>query len=790
MAKIFRALLVVMLLSAFTAGAAHAQVSSFEDISPDNSDLDNIDPDGATGGRVNGLAIDPQDPQVMYAASEWGGLYKSTDSGLTWAHLTGHLPLVTWDVEVDPGTPSRVYATSFFDGRVETRAGINVSLDGGVTWARPAGSSPPAGFCFAPLDEVEPSAFGIAVDPLAPANVFVGTSCGVAVSNDFGVTWTYRDPTPADSARRVWDVLALGGGVVHACGDDGHRRSDDGGVNWVAGSGLASGRCSLAVSPDESYVLFAVAGTSIYESDDANSPTGATWTQTRTNLSPQGRIPFVQTNQRSNQGLVNVFDLWFGDVSLWRVGCTTPSPPVPGGPPRCGTGNSPPWAGPFTRAVGGHDDMGALLFDPTVPNDRCPILMSSDGGVYYNTDTTNDCHNPDWEQPDVTPHALWPWTMSGFDRDGDGEEDLYFGNQDNGVFGTTDAGEAAPDWHNAACCDGFDTVGDADGGLYSVCCFSGRATRFFRALPGLFSPVSIPNYPLGGLAPSFDYPDSVANFGDKRYVMLTRDCTQGVSGCPGPDGGVFITEDIDSVPIFWTELGDATEPLSNLLCGVYVARGLVPTFYVQIGSCNSTSPNDRLFKYTGTDPGGTWTELHLPEGGFGVVAVHPNDANRLLVSGLTGAGGGMFLSTDGGATWSPIPELDELMTGDGAFLFRSRRGPSSFTSFFGYWQPSLVAIDGTGDWMAAGGQDSGIFLSSDGGASWRLVTDPFTSDVSGIPHLARPRYAYFDSENGVTGSVYIGSQGRGIWRLSLFLEQIFADGFESGDTSAWTTVFP
>src|SRR6185295_20202809 len=140
------------------------------------------------------------------------------------------------------------------------------------------------------------SAFGIAIDPLNSQNVFVGTSCGLARSTNGGATWTFVDPTPLTLATKVWDVVAQGNGLLDVCGDDGHLRSIDGGLTWTAGSGLQSGRCSLAASPDEPYVLLAVSGTTIYETDNAASITGATWTATRTNPSPQGRVPFVATN--------------------------------------------------------------------------------------------------------------------------------------------------------------------------------------------------------------------------------------------------------------------------------------------------------------------------------------------------------------------------------------------------------------------------------------------------------------------------------------------------------------
>src|SRR5262249_29871169 len=58
--------------------APPAKHDSFEDISPNNSDLDtNGSPNGASGGRVNGLASVPGTNTTFYAASEWGGIYKS-----------------------------------------------------------------------------------------------------------------------------------------------------------------------------------------------------------------------------------------------------------------------------------------------------------------------------------------------------------------------------------------------------------------------------------------------------------------------------------------------------------------------------------------------------------------------------------------------------------------------------------------------------------------------------------------------------------------------------------------
>ena len=49
-------------------------------------------------------------------------------------------------------------------------------------------------------------------------------------------------------------------GIIDLIGDDGHRRSTNGGVSWTATSPLFGGVSSIDVSPDEANVLFATVG--------------------------------------------------------------------------------------------------------------------------------------------------------------------------------------------------------------------------------------------------------------------------------------------------------------------------------------------------------------------------------------------------------------------------------------------------------------------------------------------------------------------------------------------------
>lgn len=784
----------LILVCAVTLGVsllARGQITITE-INPNQSTLDVSDPDGASGGRVNGLAIDPGNGSIFYAASEWGGIYKSSDTGRTWARLNAHLPTVTWDIEVSPADSNRVIATSFYDGRVNSVAGINISTNGGMTWNRPASAVPPVGFCRFAARRDELSAYGISFDPANPRNVFVGTSCGLALSNDSGSTWRYLDPTAADPADDIWDVVVHHGGIIDLCGDDGHRRSTNGGTNWSTatpgGNPLPAGRCSIAASPDESHVLFAVSGTSIFETDNG----GGSWNTQFVNPSRQGRIPFVATNQRVGNG----FDLWFGDVSLFRAGCTTPANPAPGGAARCPASNA--WAGPFTRSAGGHDDTGEILFsrpprvtpppvsdcleqcrearddclnsrgpggptpaqclqafnrcrqrcsEPPPPSEGCPIMMSSDGGVYFNTRTASPaCQTPLWEQPNVTPKGLWLFGMDGANIAGSAiNEFLYFGLQDDGTFATGNAGAGLPTWNNRDCCDGFDMVADTTRVLYTMCCFGGQNFLFSRGA-GLTGGGQV-NAPPGGLA-GFRFPDVVDRFGTNRYVAIGGN-------------GIFIST---TNAINWaTQLGAQTTPANA--CGIQASGpSNNPTFIVQAGSC-SGSTQDRLFRFVGTAPNGAWQQIARPGnvGGFGIFAVDPNAPNRILASHLTAGGPAMMITNNGGNNWNPIAGLDALMIGNGAFRSQNTRGPTNFTGFGGYAQPTLVAFDpNNANTLLAGGADSGIFLSRNGGNTWTTVTN--NSGPPQNPHIPRPRFAYFDRECG-SFNIYIGTQGRGVWRL-------------------------
>jgi PKD domain len=732
--------------------------STATDVNPNVSN--NSDADAATGGRVNGLGVAPNSNAVVYAASEYGGLWKTIDSGTNWSRLNNHLPTRAWDVLVDPANANRVYASSWYDGRMTSTSGIQVSTDAGATWSHPATATPTGLTCNNALNQ--PSGFGIDVRPDAQNEVYIGTQCGLARSTDSGATWAHLDPEVTGSAAdTVWDVVVQPGGpngqgIIDVCGNKRHFRSVDGGATWTGGAfGLPAGRCSIAVSPDESYVLFVYASdNNIYESDDA----GANWTNLGSpEQRPQGRIPFVVTNQRADTGGgANVFDLWTSDVRLFRVSCTTPNPAVIGGTIRCPAAYaSPPnpypgppagWAGPFTRTAGAHDDAGDLVMDPTVTPDGCPLYYSSDGGFHRNTDTGGDCQNPDWTRANNGLHALWLFTMDGSDVGGNAtNEDLYFGTQDNGSFGTTNAGASPPTWNNADCCDVFVTSAQPGRVVYVTCCqvISGAfVATIRRAGAGITGTANISPNPPGNI-PLFQFQPIIDDYGDKQFAMATT----------GGSGGIFLTSDITAGSVTWTQLGSASSPANTNAVWAAVS-GVTPTFY-------AGTTGGQVWKFVGTGAG-TWTRVDNTTGltgGATVFAVDEGNPNRLALANNAGR---IFFSTDGGTNWNPDPELDTLMTGDG--FFRNRA-------------PTLLAFDPeNANFVVAGGTDSGVFLSTDGGANWGTITDPINSGASGIVHLPEPYQAYFDHEPAGATNMYIGTRGRGVWRFGINVPTADAGG--------------
>ncbi len=100
---------------------------------------------GPNSGQVVDIAIDPRNTtdQAIYIATDDGGIWKTTDGGMSWRPKTDFMPsLSIGAVALDPGNPSIVYAGTgnLLDSggvvNIFTKGvGIYKSIDGGETWS-------------------------------------------------------------------------------------------------------------------------------------------------------------------------------------------------------------------------------------------------------------------------------------------------------------------------------------------------------------------------------------------------------------------------------------------------------------------------------------------------------------------------------------------------------------------------------------------------------------------------------------------------------------------------------
>lgn len=170
-------------------------------------------------GKI-GLAISPQNPDVVYAAIELnrtkGGFYRSTDRGMSWTKMSDKVagatgPHYYQEIFASPHQFDRIY---FMDNR------LWVTEDGGATFT-----------------EVNTEArhgdnHAIAFKPSDPDYLMVGTDGGVYESHDLGAHWRYMENLPitqfyklaVDDAAPFYNIY---GGTQDNSTEGGPSRTDN-----------------------------------------------------------------------------------------------------------------------------------------------------------------------------------------------------------------------------------------------------------------------------------------------------------------------------------------------------------------------------------------------------------------------------------------------------------------------------------------------------------------------------------------------------------------------------------
>ena len=442
-------LIFVFLFSINTSAQKNLEVDSLKNISLSGLSFRSIGP-AITGGRVVDIAVNPFNYSEYFVASGHGSLWKTTNSGTTFAPVfDGNKSYAIGTVKIDPTNPNVVWVGTGENNNqnnVIFGDGIYKSEDGGKSWKN--------------MGITESHHIGgIAIDPNNSSIVYAaaygssrvsGGDRGIYKTTDGGKTWenvlkiseftgcyqVHMDPKfpnvlYAVAHQRMRNLYT----GVYGGPESGIYRSLDFGVTWEKlKNGLPSedvGRIGMAISPVNPDYLYAIIESTekdkgVYRSTDR----GASWTKQN---SYNASAPFYYHELYCDPKDV---DRVYSDDTFIQV-------TVDGGKTWKNLGDDKK-----------HVDNHALWINP---NDNKHIRAGCDGGVYETFDQGKNwdfkSNIPITEIYKVTTDNAEPFY------------NVYIGTQDNNSLGgpsrtISSAGILNQDWLFTNAGDGFETQVD------------------------------------------------------------------------------------------------------------------------------------------------------------------------------------------------------------------------------------------------------------------------------------------------------------------------------------------
>ncbi|HET6619270.1 MAG TPA: hypothetical protein VFG64_04975 [Dongiaceae bacterium] len=436
--------------------------------------------DAANGGRVQSIAVDPQDRNHAVIAMQFGGLWRTFNAGETWFRTYTLPAIYVTDVEF-AAAGKTVVASVFRDNQVVTGGGIYVSHDGGDDWSRPATGIVPTCRRVGPADDVsdadlEPvalaafpcdavrtpartSAYSVSGAPDVRGLWYVGTDFGVAVSADDGATWKHHriDPSIPLATDRQQDaaqsVLAMPGGTVLALLRTGLYRSDDRGEHWrrvieddfnmfaPMGGNFGAGGNKMDRSPFAPWAFIFKK----YQTDPAHG-SGEVWfyeldTETKTLLPlRQGRSrgPFVRVSKDNASGGQSI-SVWVG--AGWD-GYFVTREDAASIRAISSTADHEDWVS-YIAPAGIHADMGDMGLD----GDLQRAYVGTDGGIFKPVEDADSLRLISAAPAGSGMNSLQITDLAGTNvTDGNGRVSttLYFATQDNQIWSSADGGNTWP----------------------------------------------------------------------------------------------------------------------------------------------------------------------------------------------------------------------------------------------------------------------------------------------------------------------------------------------------------
>ena len=693
----------------------------------------------ADSQSVGALAIAPSNDHIVYMGSGEGalsgdsyygdGFYRSSDGGVSWQHVsTLFTGQAVSAIAVDPTNPQHVYAATVRGRGGDHRTtsptgaqyGVYGSTDGGATWTLLKGTT----------DEFH-GATDVVIDP-QHANVLFASFWGDAIykSTDGGHTWaTAMNGLPAgnflgsgtrfplgisDPAGASAPTLYTGFDYV----DNGNVRhvsrvykSTDGGTSWSAtatGSGsntvldYCTTQCSYdnVVKPDPTnpnvvYVLgsygynFSPPSGGVYRSTDG----GATWKNLGLDLHPDFHAIAFQSTDTSHIAIGNDGGVWESHTGGGR---TNPTDPLSAADWQNLNGQvNPTTAGlihstglaitQFTSMAtvpnipgqywGGTQDNGTLR--KSLANQRWFDQASGDGGQVIVDQTTANQINPG-----VPAYVFGSYFSISPYRYDPSEANTFFGNEpiDTGIDGHDRSEFYVPWVQNRG------NVNQLFLGTYRM--YRTDNAEAPSAGDVTWQPVS-PDLTSGctGAAPN----------GARGCFISAIGVADGGAGVyAGTDEGwIQVSPDaVTSASPSWHRVGAGTLP-DRPVNQFAVDRSNWRIAYAAYGGFAEATPGKSGHVFATSDGGTHWTDIsaNLPNSPVNTIVLDPGDAKTLYV----GTDVGTFVSTNGGQKWftlgSGAPKVASWQLDFDAtngVLANGTHGRGGYTLATGVARPALI----------------------------------------------------------------------------------------------------
>ncbi|MBW5446107.1 cellulose-binding protein [Cohnella sp. CFH 77786] len=712
------------------------------------------------GGLIPGIIFNTKEKDLIYARTDMGGAYRWDPATKTWIQLLEWLNKEDWNlsgvesIATDPVDPNRVYiaAGTYSNEWVQTNGYILRSNDRGQTWEK---TEMP--FKFGGNMPGRTMGERLVIDPNDNRILYVGARNGNGLwkSEDYGATWH-----KVSSFTAIGDVNDYFGGNV--------------GPVWITfdPSTGSAGHATQTI-----YVGLADKQTSIYKSVDG----GATW-EPVAGQPKQGFMPHHGT--LGSNGMLYItynselgpFDA--GSGAVWKLDTKTGE----------WTDISPGGAGNTSNPFGG------LAVDAQHPDTLMAVTLNKwwpDQSIYRSTDGGKTWKNlweftsyPKRDNRYTIDYSISPWLDWGIQRDpetdpvtsptlgwgiGDLEIDPF--NSDRIMYGTGATLYGSEDMTNF---DKGEKIGisvmangiEENGILGLISPPSGAPLISAMGDIGGFrhedlnkSPHMIRN-PYLNSSTDLDYAETNPNLIVRVGTASNQDARMGVSTDNGitwtPAANAWQAENSDNTSggqvavganghtIVWAPKpdGSAVRPVSfsTDLGKTWTASQGIP----QGASVSSDRVNPDKFYgfldgvfYVSTDGGANFSAAAasgLPQNLNGKFKAAPTAEGDIWLA----SSGGLYRSTDSGASFKKINGVDEALS----IGFGKEAPGKTYKTIY-----AVLKVNGGKFWF---------YRSEDEGASWIRINDE------------QHQYANVEStitgDGQVYGRVYIGTNGMGIVR--------------------------